>query len=99
SSNAKPDSDLTWEQIVRAKTAFINALPNGGYPARFIDMFVQFYVNLELHPELQIPGGDRLLILYHAEMRRAWYLANEQGRPFDLSQISEPVMSQCREKI
>ncbi|KAJ3816133.1 hypothetical protein F5880DRAFT_390702 [Lentinula raphanica] len=99
SPNVKPDSELTWEQILRAKTVFLNALPNGGYPPRFVDMFAQFYVNLDLHDELDKVDGDKLLILYHAEMRRAWYLANEHGKPFDLSIISTPVMEQCREDI
>ncbi|KAJ3761380.1 hypothetical protein EV360DRAFT_80292 [Lentinula raphanica] len=99
SPNAKPDEDLTWEQILRAKTTFLDALPGGGYPEKFIDMFAKFYVNMELHPELKKPEGDKIMILYHAEMRRAWYLANQQGKTFDLATISERILQQCKEEI
>ncbi|KAJ3753278.1 hypothetical protein EV360DRAFT_74638 [Lentinula raphanica] len=99
SPNAKLDKDLTWEQILRAKTTFLDALPGRGYPEKFIDMFAKFYVNMELHLELKKPEGDKIMILYHAEMRRAWYLANQQGKTFDLATISERILQQCKEEI
>ncbi|KAJ3748575.1 hypothetical protein DFH05DRAFT_1388949 [Lentinula detonsa] len=100
SNNVVPDAKLSWSQIQLAKTPFIECLrPTGNYPDKYIAMFASFYTNMEMHNELRKPEGARVMALYHAEMRRAWYLAADHGEPFDLSVFSETVLQECRNEM
>ncbi|KAE9407405.1 hypothetical protein BT96DRAFT_986703 [Gymnopus androsaceus JB14] len=99
STNAVPDSRLTWDQVMRAKSSFLNALPQGEFTDEFIRMFAGFYTGMDMHPELREEHGDRVLALYHAEMRRAWYERFEQRDPFDLAVFSEDTLEKCRIEV
>ncbi|KAJ4486946.1 hypothetical protein C8R41DRAFT_868141 [Lentinula lateritia] len=99
SPNAIPDSQLSWPQVMRAKSAFLNAIRLGTWPDHFIAMFAGFYSNMDMHRELQEQDGDRVMAHYHAEMRLAWYDAMERKAPFDLSIISDRVLGESRQQI
>ncbi|KAJ3902994.1 hypothetical protein F5879DRAFT_804409 [Lentinula edodes] len=99
SPNAIPDSQLSWPQVMRAKSAFLNALQLGAWPDTFIVMFAGFYSNMDMHRELQEQDGDRVMAHYHAEMRLAWYDAMERKDPFDLSIISDGVLRESHLQI
>lgn len=99
SPNAIPDTKLTWDQVMRAKSSFLNALPLGDYTEDFVKMFAGFYTGMDMHPELREEHGDKVLALYHAEMRRAWYELFEQKEPFDLAVFSEDTLEKCRMEV
>ncbi|KAF8828916.1 hypothetical protein HHX47_DHR3001163 [Lentinula edodes] len=99
SPNAIPDSRLSWPQVMRAKSAFLNTLRLGAWPDDHISMFAAFYINMDMHSELQEQDGDRVMAHYHAEMRLAWYDAMERKEPFDLSVISNRVLAESRREI
>ncbi|KAJ4488612.1 hypothetical protein C8R41DRAFT_867956 [Lentinula lateritia] len=99
SPNTIPDSQLSWPQVTRAKSAFLNALQLGTWPDTFIAMFAGFYSNMDMHRELQEQDGDRVMAHYHAEMRLAWYDAMERKDPFDLSIISDGVLRESHLQI
>ncbi|KAJ3809564.1 hypothetical protein F5876DRAFT_77632 [Lentinula aff. lateritia] len=99
SPNAIPDSRLSWPQVMRAKSAFLNALGLGTWPNDYIAMFGAFYINMDIHRELQEKDGDQVMAHYHAEMRLAWYDAMERKEPFDLSVISDRVIGESRREI
>ncbi|KAJ4498491.1 hypothetical protein C8R41DRAFT_864684 [Lentinula lateritia] len=99
SPNAIPDSQLSWSQVMRAKSAFLDALRLGTWPSDFVAMFAGFYSNMDMHRELQEQDGDRVMAHYHAEMRLAWYDAMERKEPFDLSIISDRVLGESRLQI
>ncbi|KAJ3853550.1 hypothetical protein EV368DRAFT_63990 [Lentinula lateritia] len=85
--------------VMRAKSAFLNALHLGTWPDDFITMFAGFYSNMDMHRELQEQDGDQVLAHYHAEMRLAWYNAMERKEPFDLSIISNRVIGESWQQI
>ncbi|KAJ4491085.1 hypothetical protein C8R41DRAFT_867626 [Lentinula lateritia] len=99
SPNAIPDSRLSWSQVMRAKSAFLDALGLGTWPDNYVSMFASFYINMDMHRELQEQDGDRVMAHYHAEMRQAWYDAMERKEPFDLSVISDRVVGESRREI
>ncbi|KIK52988.1 hypothetical protein GYMLUDRAFT_77645 [Collybiopsis luxurians FD-317 M1] len=99
SPNAIPDSRLTWDQVMRAKSAFLSALPLGEFTNEFVAMFAGFYTGMDMHPEMQEINGDRIMAHYHAEMRRAWYDAFERRKPFDLAVFSERTLEESRVEI
>ncbi|KAJ4496522.1 hypothetical protein C8R41DRAFT_761944, partial [Lentinula lateritia] len=96
SPNAIPDSRLSWPQVMQAKSAFLNVLGHGTWPNDYIAMFGAFYINMDMHRELQEQDGDGVMAHYHAEMRLAWYDAMERKGPFDLSVISDQVLGESR---
>ncbi|KAJ3992873.1 hypothetical protein F5050DRAFT_1549143, partial [Lentinula boryana] len=67
SPNAVPDSRLSWDQVMRAKSSFLNALSYGDFTNDFVKMFAGFYTGMDMHPELREEHGDKVLALYHAE--------------------------------
>ncbi|KAJ3859480.1 hypothetical protein EV359DRAFT_68123 [Lentinula novae-zelandiae] len=99
SPNAIPDSQLSWSQVMRAKSAFLNALQLGTWPDSFIAILAGFYSNMDMHRELQEQDGDRVMAHYHAEMQLAWYNAMERKDLFDLSMISDGVLRESRLQI
>ncbi|KAJ4501326.1 hypothetical protein C8R41DRAFT_862521 [Lentinula lateritia] len=99
SPNAIPDSQLSWPQVMCAKSAFLNAIRLGTWPDHFIAMFAGFYSNMDMYRELQEQDGDRVMAHYHAEMRLAWYDAMERKAPFDLSIISDRVLGESHQQI
>ncbi|KAJ3806424.1 hypothetical protein F5876DRAFT_68975 [Lentinula aff. lateritia] len=58
SPNAIPNSQLSWPQVMQAKSAFLNAPQLGTWPDTFIAMFAGFYSNMDMHCELQEQEGD-----------------------------------------
>ncbi|KIK63652.1 hypothetical protein GYMLUDRAFT_446731 [Collybiopsis luxurians FD-317 M1] len=99
SPNAVPDSCLTWEQAMRAKSTFLSALSLGEFTDDFVAMFAGFYTGMDMHPEMQELYGGRVMAHYHAEMRRAWYGAFEHRKPFDLAVFSERTLEESRVEI
>ncbi|KAJ3812374.1 hypothetical protein F5876DRAFT_74950 [Lentinula aff. lateritia] len=92
SPNTIPNSQLSWPQVMHAKSAFVNALQLGTWPDAFIAMFTGFYSNMDMYRELQEQDRDWVMAHYHAEMRLAWYDAMERKNPFDLSIILDGVL-------
>ncbi|KAJ4475424.1 hypothetical protein C8R41DRAFT_869918 [Lentinula lateritia] len=99
SPNAIPDSQLSWPQVMRAKSAFLNTIRLGTWPDHFIAMFAGFYSNMDMHRELQEQDGDQVMAHYHAEMWLAWYDAMERKAPFNLPIISDRVLGESRQQI
>ncbi|KAJ4476574.1 hypothetical protein C8R41DRAFT_745415, partial [Lentinula lateritia] len=67
SLNAIPDSQLSWTQVMQAKSAFLNALGPGTWPDDFVAMFAGFYSNMDMHRKLQEQDGDQVLAHYHTK--------------------------------
>ncbi|KAJ3780429.1 hypothetical protein GGU10DRAFT_254727, partial [Lentinula aff. detonsa] len=67
SPNAVPDARLSWDQVMRAKSSFLNTLSYGDFTNDFVKMFAGFYMGMDMHPELREEHGDKVLALYHAE--------------------------------
>ncbi|KAK7456466.1 hypothetical protein VKT23_010715 [Stygiomarasmius scandens] len=99
SPNAKPDEALSWQEIMRAKTVFLTNLHVGEYPPDHVQMFSQFYVNMELHPLIRTTRGEKTFARYHAKVRWDWYETNEAGNPYNLSIINEEILRECSLEI
>ena len=54
---------------------------------------------MDMHEELRENDGDKVMALYHALMRQAWYDDVEAGTPWDLSVISDKVMDKSRRDV
>ncbi|KAJ3898642.1 hypothetical protein F5879DRAFT_597301 [Lentinula edodes] len=99
SPNALPDLHLTWNQVMQAKSGFLGALSLGAFPDKHVNMFAQFFVNMEMHPELRKTNSEHTMALYQAETCLSWYKDNEKGDPFDLAVIIEETLDECHNKI
>ncbi|KAM6503922.1 hypothetical protein JOM56_000865 [Amanita muscaria] len=93
SRNAISDEKLTWRQMSIAKTALLHHMTELGWDVAYVRALASFYVALESHPRRrQGTNGDRVLLLYQAEVRREWFQQLTQERiqtVFDISIINE----------
>jgi len=71
--NMIPDADLTWNQLNVSKNTLIQYMEICGWPQKHIQSFAHFYFNLELDPMRTRPNGEKVLIIYHARVRRQWH--------------------------
>jgi hypothetical protein len=98
SQNAIPDSKLSWAQVQHTKSASLQALiPIGNYNQVYVQIFAEFYTNMDMHQELELPSGDLVMALYHAEMCFAFYKATERQKYFGLLVIVEDILEDCCE--
>lgn len=86
-----PDNLLTWSQILIAKNVLMDAFSRASWADDHIASWAGFYANLGCHDLHQEPGGELLLVRYHAEARLKWHdqLVNFDIA-FDISHISQP---------
>lgn len=98
SKNAKQDVQLSWEQIMTARHTMTTAAHQVGWPQKYTQMFVEFYINLE---GLKSEGyNTQPLILYHATVRRQWYAAvKSRGKVFNISIINEKLFLRLENQI
>ncbi|KAG5633492.1 hypothetical protein H0H81_007337 [Sphagnurus paluster] len=66
SKNVVKDVDLTWQQLNQGKNNFLEYIQKVEWPAKHIKALTMFFVNLELHPIMNQPGGEVVLIAYQA---------------------------------
>jgi len=71
--NVIPDADLTWNQLNVGKNALIRYMEICSWPQKHIQSFTHFYFNLKLDPMCARPNGEKVLIIYHARVRRQWH--------------------------
>jgi len=74
SRNVIPDADLTWNQLNVGKNALIRYMEICSWPQKHIQSFAHFYFNLELDPMHTHPNSEKVLIIYHARVRRQWHI-------------------------
>lgn len=96
-----PDDQLSWKDLLQARNTFLEWMAKTEWPQLYLIMFTNFYCQLELRNELhQSHGhGEKILILYHARARRAWYDALKAKELFDISVFQEEWMSQAHKEV
>lgn len=101
SKNFRPDSELTWEEWTYAKSGFISAMEDSKWPQPYLDMYQQFFVNLESDPIRRSDPvlGDKVLIDYLHHARKEFHAHIEAKLPCDLSVISPTLMANARARV
>ncbi|THH15555.1 hypothetical protein EUX98_g9446, partial [Antrodiella citrinella] len=100
SKNAVQDSDLTFEQFVYAKSAYIESLHKSGWPATHVQALLTFFINLETHPIRQMGDvGKRAIVVYQARVRRQWHDSLNTEHSFNLATISNELMHSIKDEI
>ena len=99
SAQAKPDHLLSWEEVMEAKNLFLKWIADEEWPKEHQKMFSQFYVKMDMHPELRTLHGKKIFTKYHAQMRLFWYDENKRDHPFDVSIINERELDKCRRSV
>ncbi|KAM6489092.1 hypothetical protein JOM56_013779 [Amanita muscaria] len=101
--NAFGDEKLTWRQMSIAKTSLLHHMTELGWDVTYVRALASFYVALESHPRRrQGTNGDKVLLLYQAEVRREWFQQLTQERiqtVFDISIINEERLRRIDEAL
>ncbi|KAJ7110352.1 hypothetical protein C8R43DRAFT_904344 [Mycena crocata] len=100
SEKVVPDEKLTWDQLSLAKTGFLVAIENAGWPPQHRTALQTFFYALEFHPSRlhHDEHVDNVLVLYQAKARRNWHdmMARKQG--FNLALINEKLLLQIEKQ-
>jgi hypothetical protein len=70
-----------------------------GWPQKHVQSFAHFYFNLELDPMRARPNGERVLIIYHAKVRRQWHDDLSRGQGFNIAPINQKLLSAVAEEV
>lgn len=95
------DVDLTWPQIQFAKNNLLAYLNKASkWPRKHIDTLMEFFLNLELHPMMQLKDGEAAIILYAGRDRREWHdCLKIPGRAYNLSLINDNQLAACMREV
>jgi hypothetical protein len=94
------DENLAWEQFNEAAPHMITAMKLHDWPEDRVQMFIQFWSALQIHPWRHTPDPlqQRALLLYQAQQRRRWHLHATSGScTWSLETINERLLMIARE--
>ncbi|THH15792.1 hypothetical protein EUX98_g9408 [Antrodiella citrinella] len=99
-SSALPDDQLTWSQVLDARTVFLPEISALGWPLHIVNAFHALFYNLELHDARKLHLGPQILVQYQADARREFHDCLEAKQPlFNIAVISDTLMAQCISKV
>jgi len=92
SSKPIPDEQLSFHQVMIAKSLLMEHMAAQGWPETHVYALVEFFLKMEGHKLRRLPFGEAALIIYQAEVRREWHNAlssSESGPTFNIRFINE----------
>lgn len=99
SRNVRQDEDLTWEEVMQARVQYLNWLEKSKWPDEYVQMFAQFFWNLDTHELRGQTGGPSILVRYQAQYRREWHNALRESDPFNLALINETALKNIQSQV
>ena len=102
SKKARPDNELTYQEMTLAKAIWIRLMMIEGYELQHTTAWAMLFSALENNTRWRnVPGlGDQVIIEYIAEIRRQWFDAiNRVGDMFDVSIINDDRMGRIRDRL
>ena len=95
------DEDLSWEEFLEAAPRMINFMRISEWPESHVNMFVEFWSNLQTH-EWRFSSNEfakRSLLVYQGQQRKRWHLTIGTGRGWSLSQINQDLLLRTRDTL
>ncbi|KAJ8074571.1 hypothetical protein PM082_015474 [Marasmius tenuissimus] len=59
-SKAKADENLTWDEVLEGKSFFLKCLDSRDWPPKWKQMWLKFYVLMEMDPDIQGHNGKQI---------------------------------------
>ncbi|KAF8833212.1 hypothetical protein BDN67DRAFT_1059011 [Paxillus ammoniavirescens] len=88
SRNVLPDHELTFPEFLSAKNCFLNHAKKANWPTTNLDALAKFFWFLEIHPSVQLPLGEKIILTYASRVRLDWHRELKAGRGYDISVIN-----------
>ncbi|KAF8345274.1 hypothetical protein F5887DRAFT_885173 [Amanita rubescens] len=95
------DEDLTWEEFLEAAPRMINFMKLSEWPEDHVDMFIQFWSNLQTHDWRFSSDvfSKRALLVYQGQQRKRWHLTISSGNGWSLAHINEVVLKRTKDAL
>ena len=96
------DQYLSWEDFSIAAPRMIEAMSRARWPNERVQMMVNFWSNLTIHPYRSSgsPLEKSTLLLYQSEQRKLWHQAiNSPGHGYDLSRINQELIKETKDQL
>ena len=96
------DWNIKWEDFCIATPRMIEAMGRANWPHEWIQIMVDFWTNLQIHPfcSSSVPFKQKSLLIYQAKQRRLciWHIAitNPHSR-YNLALINEALLRDTKE--
>ncbi len=99
SPNAISDELLTWEQFMDASHLLCRWLIPAGWPEGYAKIISSFFWQIENHEDKAIVDGKETLLLYQAQVRKAWHNELKAGHFFDLAELDDRRLNAYRKEV
>jgi hypothetical protein len=99
SAKAKPDEQLTFNEMSAAKAGMLEDMVRAGYPEQYTTSLQQFFYILENHELRRQPYGDEILVLLQARVRRDWHADVKRKEGWDIAKFKRLLLQQIKEEF
>ncbi len=100
-NNVSKDEDLSWEEFLEAAPRMINFMRISDWPDTHIEMFIEFWSNLQTH-KWRFSSNDfakRALLVYQGQQRKKWHLTIGTMGGYSLAQINQDLLVKTRDAL
>ena len=100
SKNIRNDKELSWEEMMDAKTIMLHFMSKSGtWQAEHTVCVTTFYVNLDCHQRKEQTNGKQALLLYQSRAQREWFESLKRGIGFNLALIQDDLLRSLAEEV
>lgn len=99
--NYKRDIDLTWAEWTFAVSGYLTAMEDHNWPRAYLDMYSQFFANVQHHPIRRADRalGQKILIDYLHHARDEFHIRAAAKIPCDLATISATLLEDAKARV
>ena len=99
SRNIVPDAKLSFQQMSMAKNALIPLMNKYEWTDKAIQVFAQFWTQLEVHTFRQWEYREKALLVYQAHIHQEWHDQMKLGKGFNISVMNEDLLHSIYREI
>ena len=101
SKNVIQDIDLSWNQLMYAKTSYLQQLGKAGWPQKHVDALTHFFIGLKSSPFCSQTHGEKTLITYQARVHHHWHdqLKQDSDGAFNIALINDNLLESISNEI
>ncbi|KAN0086069.1 hypothetical protein V8E55_007203 [Tylopilus felleus] len=99
SKNAIPEHELSISNFLQAKNCFLEHTKMADWPTNNLDALAKFFWFLETHPQLQLPLGNKIILVYASRVRQDWHRELKADRGYDISIVNGSLMRSITDEV
>ncbi|KIK81216.1 hypothetical protein PAXRUDRAFT_15354 [Paxillus rubicundulus Ve08.2h10] len=94
-----PNHELPFPEFLRAKNCFLEHARKADWPTENLDALEKFFWCMENHPLIQLPLGEKIILMYATRVRPDWHRELKAGRGYNISVTNQHLLSMISDKV